>query len=109
MEELIKFLLQQNRDLSAQVVALSQLIVELHRPPPLPQLPEGYWNELNAKYEPSEFTSETTVSSSPLFMSDDEQEARWLHNAGLINKNQLEDILAQADFENSTVEVDYEP
>lgn len=85
MEELVKFILQQNRDLSAQVVELSQAIVKLVTPQPYP--------------DPLEW------ETPPPAMSEIEEDARYMLETGQINPTELSDLLARAGVANPNVEV----
>ena len=98
MEELLKYLLAHNRELSEQVVQLSKLVSELAttitgvRGPHV--LQGGNWNVQTLTADPLE----------PMYMPETEEDARWASDNGLITKDELEDVLAQLNFENSTID-----
>lgn len=82
--EVIKSLLETNTKLSEQIVELSKALAEAKKPEPAP---------------PMEF------SKHPLWVPESEEDALHAYNAGLINKEELEDALKEIGFMNAEISV----
>jgi len=93
MEELLKYLLAHNRELSQQVVTLSQMVSEL-----------ATQRSSGPSYDYPPVTQTRPFLSEPAWMPETEEDARWASDNGLITKDELEDVLAQLNFENSTID-----
>lgn len=92
MNELVKALLDSNRLLTEQVVALSAQIAELAKPA---ALPPGEWIPVEGP----------TFASTPLHVTEEEEELRHAHTIGQITKGELEEALRGAGFAHTDIDV----
>jgi hypothetical protein len=98
MEDLLKYLLKHNRELSEQVVRLSEIIANLTT---------GTNVVVPDLTFPSVWQGESQVQAGDprkLYLDEGEEDLDWAIKQGLITQADAEDILKQAKFDNTEIE-----
>lgn len=87
MEDIVKALLETNKELTAQIIELSKALVEARQP---------IYGQTYPLMEASKF---------PLSVPETEEDARYQYETGLIGKGELEEALKEIGFYSHEIEV----